>query len=255
MRDYEFLIEDIYTIIPSYISASERRGDILKDVHSMEIPIKENVFEIPTFVLAELRHTFDTFSVSFNIDESIEAIITEVGKSPITSSYKSVERAMKDNITSHSSMGALIKTEAKKGHERVVYYVTHGLVMNDKMKPVMMCSWIINRQIAEDGTLKFKWVQPVLRVDPKVFIYKEDEMEKFIVNRMVKQCLEHKVAAPLSGYLPSCFEEERHFMPIRVEIFPNCFNTVPVKTPSISTTNDELKQAVLDNLEDIQHEY
>ena len=230
------------------------------NVRFLEIPITEDVFEIPLFAY----NAFYKAATSSNAD-SIEAIVVKLDTRDYTSGYKSLDRALKDILLEKYDTSRLVKVSVKKGNDDVDYYGTVGAIFNSSFKPLMMCSFIMERYkpVSDDGdnvvnTTKYKLIRPVLRIDPEVYMSKADPMEKFIANKMIGLCIENLKRTPSNYYLngdhtASCciVTCEQSHLPVKVEIDSCPFSLLTADTPSISTTNQELIKVAIDHLDEI----
>ena len=219
----------------------------------IEIPIKEDVFEVPIFAL-------DAFvkAVGQNRDIGTEAIVAALNTLDRTSDYKSVERCMKDILVEDFLNSRLVKINVKDGEDTVLYYGTQGAVFKADFTPIMVASWQFERYIetiissgeGEIAEVKYKFLKGILRVDPGVYVNKADPMEKFIVNKIINTCLTNIIRTPPAGHLGTHFSVTAA-VPFQVEIGYNPFIIHDADTPSISTTNEQLLQAVLDHTEEV----
>lgn len=219
-----------------------------KTIKFMEIPIKDDVFEIPLFA-------FNAF-VDFTNDDSSEvsaltAVLDTNGHVP---RYVSVDRYMRDVLLERFSGSRLIKLETKRENETFIYYGTAGAVFDKDFNPIMVCSYQMERVFnTDEEKVNYIFLKPVLRVSPDIYLEKANPLEKFIVNKMISTCLERKVRLPMSYMLgnnikvPSDYEE----MHVKVELDDSPFIIRTIDTPSISTSNKQLLQLAIDHIDEL----
>ena len=225
------------------------------NVKYMDIPINQEVFEIPLLAL-------DTFVdiVRNHIDGATSFIavsLNAIGREP---RYKTVDRFMRDVLLENYKNSRLIKLEVKQGSDTVLYYGTQGAVFDKEFNPVMICSYQIQRlertvevNAGEPDIIEYQYklLRPILRVDPQVYLCKENPLEKFIANKMVNGCLEDTVYLP-SGYtLCRNFIRNDESLPVKVIIDTCPFQLHQADTPSISTTNQKLLQVAIDHIDEL----
>lgn len=223
----------------------------------LEIPINEDVFEVPLFAFLSFVN-----AVKDNKDTSTNAIVTVLKCINYTSGYKTVDRCMRDVLYENYRNSKLVVVEAKKGDDTIRYYGTHGAVFNDDFQPIAMCSWQIERywnDIKEiDGKVKgkvarYKFLKPILRISPYVYLEKDDTMERYLVNKLMTACLENGVNYPPSGYTGDRFDTPswQECAHIKIEIDYTPFVVRETLAPSISTSNKQLLQLAIDHIEEV----
>lgn len=225
------------------------------NVRYMDIPINQEVFEIPllaldTFVDIVRNHTDGMTSF-------IAVSLNAIGREP---RYKTVDRFMRDVLLENYKNSRLIKLEVKQGSDTVLYYGTQGAVFDKEFNPIMICSYQIQRlertvevNAGEPDMIEYQYklLRPILRVDPQIYLHKENPLEKFIVNKMVNGCLEDTFYPP-SGYtLCRNFIRNNESLPVKVIIDTCPFQLHQADTPSISTTNQKLLQVAIDHIDEL----
>ena len=213
----------------------------------MMIPMKEPKIEIPLFALDNV------VNVS-NLD-IIDALAVTLDNTNKISSFKTINASIINNIESSIKNYHLIEFGTQPGEQK--YYCTHGAIFNKDFKPVMMMTWEFEKVVSTDLNIPYKLrpLRPILRIDPKVIIYKSDSVERYIVNKMMPSALSlYNVYNPyvrgsckildLNGY-----GDKSYKVKVIIENMP--FALRKTDTPSISTTNEELMKVALDNLEEI----
>lgn len=228
-------------------------------VRYMEIPIVQDVFEVPLFAF----NTF-VYAVGQNIDSQAAAIVVSLDTMENTPSYVTVDRFMRDVLLERYSTSRLVLLEVKQGNDTLTYYGTQGAVFDRDFNPLMICSyqlervWTVEANAGEPDkeVVRYKFLQPILRINPNTFLYKESSMERFLVNKLMTNCLENKFNLPYaynlaSGRFISPSNYDDVLMPVKVEICDCPFQIHETETPSISTTNQQLIQTAIDYLDEL----
>lgn len=208
----------------------------------MEIPINGQAFEVPLFAMSSFNRILEG-GVSADV---ITVYIKTIGNVP---RYKSVDRYMRDILVNRYS-SKLIVLKVAQGNETITYYGTAGAVFDEHFSPIMLCTWKIEKIFHDGLGYRFKFIRPILYIEPSIFLTKKDPMEKYIVNKIFPECLKLE----LSDYRTfNCinFPEESNGLTVKVEVDKMPFNTRKVSVPSISTTNQQLLQAALDHIDEL----
>ena len=211
----------------------------------MSIPINKDTFEIPTFCF----NTFKTL-VDSNQDTETDAIIVQLNTRNAESDYKSLDRVLRDVLQSPFINTRLVTIKVKRGNEDIIYYGTHGAIFYADLTPIAICSFLMERYTTEEGTTKYRFLRHALRVNPDVFINKADPMERFIVNKMILICLNEQYSFPPNYLLSDRIDRNSALKNVKVEIDDCPFSILEADVPSISTTNQQLTQIVLDHLDE-----
>lgn len=132
------------------------------------------------------------------------------------------------------------------------YYGTCGAIFNKNLMPVMIMSWRIEKvqQDNPDKSFVYKFTQPILRVSPSVFTVKADSLTRYIINQIIPNALRNRYDAPhiySNPLFPSTYESFN----IKVDIDEFPFTLQKVNAPSVSTTNEELLNVALANIDEI----
>lgn len=215
----------------------------------MDIPIDKELFEVPTFA-------FNTF---INVlkdrrfdDNAIVAVLKTMNKTP---RYVTLSRYMKDILLEDFINDRLVKLQEKKGtNEFVTYYATHGAIFREDFSPIMMCSWQIKRFKDDNGTYKYDFLRPIMRIDPTCYVSKNDPIERFIANKLPVEAFSSIIYNPSYRVsLPECViyrDRSQTSVSLKVEIDKCPFVLKHADAPSISTTNESLLQIVMDHIDE-----
>lgn len=208
----------------------------------MEIPIGSDVFELPLFAFED----FKKMHQNKKIGDVIVASLFSCGQ---TSSYKSLDAIMKDVLSTYFDRH-LCKVQIPSSPN--VYYATFGAVFDENFTPLMMLSWIMEREINEEGVIKYRYKKPLLRLNPYPYLNKEDALQKFICGRWMTTALGEVICAP-TFYGCSSFLEQHGYLRfnLKIEIDECPFVIRGTDVPSISVTNEDLLQLATDHIDEI----
>lgn len=231
----------------------ENRPISNSSVRYIELPIDKEFFEMPVFAFNKFVQ-----AVGHNDDISANALVAILNTADRNSGYKSIERCMKDILEESFTDSRLVKVEVKDGSNTMLYYGTHGAIFDRNFDPLMVASYkmekcfrtVVNAGEPDKVIPYYKFTEAILRVNPDVYIYKRDPMEKFIVNKMISGCLLLHTELPLHIRLVDRIFGD-NYMPFHIEIGNSPFIIHDTDTPSISTTNEQLIQTVIDHVEEV----
>lgn len=207
------------------------------------LPIKDS-FDLPAFALNALKPDIDYLAVN----------LQDIGAD---TSYKSLDAATRDILTINFKRNRLIKLPTKAGEP--AYYGTYGAIFNKDFVPIVMVLWKMQRKAVskEDKedypyTYEYKFVQPILRVNPIVFINRSNSVERYIINKLLSSAVQnYNIDRPrgLGVFIDDTSQYNIFRLKVEIENF-SFFILKKPDVPSISTTNEELLKVVLDNIEE-----
>lgn len=201
----------------------------------IEIPIDKDLIEVPIFA-------WQTFMEEVSKESPSSAIVAALYSMGVSTTYKSLESILKAVLAVRINTTRLIKVTVP--NTSIVYYATLGALFDSSLKPIMMMSWLVGKNNAG-----YVVIRPLLRIDPDVWLNKEDSMQRFLSGKLVTSTLTPQINRPTITANNVMAPSSR--MKVKVEI-DNCpFFVKTAKTPSISTTNEELLQTVEDYIEDL----
>lgn len=247
MTDLETIIRSSFEVIPTmdYSLVSTYINDNGK-LSTITIPIFGEVITMPTMFLGAFMRM-----VRNEKCEELDAFVCITTTSSRDSSYKSLDANIRNIFyTSHTFSnycGPFVKVHVNPDK---VYYCCKGAIFSDSLNPLVMLSW----QIMKLDSIKYKFIQPVLEVDPKVFTQKEDAMDRYIINKIIPATLNiRNLIAPgfRHGQSVLNFEDTHSNYFPKVEIGNIPFAIEVPDIPSVSTTNKELLDIVLDNIDEV----
>lgn len=227
-----------------------RNIEVAGAIKYMEVPITGDEFEIPVVA-------FMTFMemVQNNKDLDHEAIVLSLYSREEPLRYTTVDRYMRDVLVDDFKRNRLLKCTAKGKDCVKTYYATHGAVFTEDFTPVFMCSWMMKKcyRTLEDGNLEihYKFLYPIIRIDPGIYLSQQGTMEKFLIKKFTTLALTDQVCTP-QRYLPDRIIpglSDRYIPSLRVEGSP--FHIREACEPDINTTNEKLRQTVLEHVEEV----
>lgn len=220
-------------------------ADLAKEIVYMEIPLNENRIEVPVFALS-------TFRTLEKINNTSSKLVVSLYSKGETSKYKSFNKIMETVLNESFAASRLVRLEGKDGDKTTVYYATSGAIFNDNFQPLMMSSWILEKEPVDsnmDINILYHWSfdKLILRIDPEFYLSKPDNVGRYIMKKIIPTILGRAYFPPdyhdtfygcSSSHLPSLVVEKCPFL------------TRHISRPSISTTNKVLAETVVDNIED-----
>lgn len=210
---------------------------------SMVIPLSGNIVTVPSFALYAFSRFFDT--------SSKDAIVVNLNHNNTSASFKSLDPAMRNMLKTDYSNKRLIKFPFLSKCPKP-YYGTFGAIFDEDFNPVMMTMWKLEKLHKEEGKrLMYVPIKPLLWVSPKIFIEKSDTIQRYIVNKIIPAALSlSRVYAPVKG---SCLTRNGHNDAMTVSLVsescPFLFRSA--HTPSISTSNKNLLDVALNNMDEL----
>lgn len=212
----------------------------------MEIPISGDVIELPLLAFDAFR---DIKKRSINSD----VLVAQLYSCGTTSDYKSLDAIMRDTMSTNFNRHLM---QVQIAGCPSTYYATYGAVFNDDLKPLMMLSWIMEKKADGDGRLKYHYKRPLLRINPGVCVSKEDNVQRFIANKVLLNSLNYPIATPYFFNCDAFIDQTRDYSSrstwaVKVEIDECPFYIKTIDTPSISVTNEGLLQLAADHIEEI----
>ena len=239
MANIETAVENIYTVNWSTTRGLNWGTYENKQKLYMEIPINKEQFELPALAF---------FAFKNNNVSNKDAIVVNLRTQDRTPYYVTINRYMCDVLLQDFKNTELIKLRVKQSDNSFYdYYGTYGAVFDRNFKPIMMCSWVIEKIHDNEENPLYRFVRPILRIAPFCFIDKADSMQRFIANKMPALVL----ANPMRGCVRGNKFETCPRMPVQVVIEECPFVLKRASTPSFSTTNEELLKSVINHIDEV----
>lgn len=245
MRDLESALEYSFENINQGYSWRNNSLNREEGIKYMVIPISEKPMEIPTFVLSQ-------FETDFRLIHGRDALIVTLKHLGKNTNYKTLDASLRDSLTSTYTNDYLIKLPNVKDTTRK-YYVTCGAIFDENFKPIMMQSWEAKKALSDKATAYYDFLRPILRISPEVFINKSNSIERYIINKIVPTALSlNFIGAPAAhGHDLFMGDNLGKRFKAKVVIDKIPFEIKSVNVPSISTTNEELLNIALDNIDEL----
>lgn len=215
-----------------------------------EVTIDGPTFELPVFM-------FDVFTfpdrrwqhISAPLENRLKdgkgTIVAKLNTENRYCTYSSFAAIMKEVLEESYNRSRLVRITTKQGENTFVYYATIGAIFNSHFDPVLLCTWTVERY-EKNGTFEYRVIQPIVRISPECFMYRNNPIERFISGKFAQTALSIRCNPPYSLTNGAYYNDK-----VLVEINKIPFNIKRADIPSISTTNEELIQLVKDNIDDI----
>ena len=209
----------------------------------MVMPLTEEKFELPVFALNDFTH------VTHPNPRSIESLVAKLEYQGHTSTYKSLDARIRNLFLTPYRENRLCKLDAV-GDE--VYYITLGAIFDRNFNPIMMFTWEIEKKYEDNGQYYLSLERPILRVDPEIYVSKRTPVERYIVNKIIPKSLGiHTIYRPYTRINTLFKGNDWTSSEVKVIIDKNPFILKHPDTPSISTTNRDLLDVALNNIEEV----
>lgn len=239
---FEGVAADTYSISRS-ISFTDKSSYML-------IPVTGDNIEIPTMAM----YSLPTLENKILQKEPIDALVVNLNNSGGYSSFKSVSASIRDAFTVLYKNAHLRKL-VTVGDPEKTYYGTYGAVFDENFKPIVMLSWELKKIYRDDeqDPFRYKFIRPILRVAPEVFINKSNTVERFIINRIIPTALSINYLSSPSCYKSKIYESNSTNCNTKVKVLIEKipFIIKEADVPSISTTNEELLSTALNYIDEI----
>ena len=215
----------------------------------MLIPVTGDNIEIPTMAMYSLYKVADKITNK----KPIDTIVINLENTGGFTTYKSVDACFRDAFRV-SYQNARLRKLITVGNPEKTYYGTYGAIFDENFKPVVMLSWELKKIYRDNGqdSFKYKFIRPILRVAPEVFINKSNTVERFIINKLIPTTLSlTRIYSPI--YRSKIYETNNGDCNLKAKVLiEDCpFVIKETDVPSISTTNEELLGNALNYIDEI----
>ena len=230
---------------------STRHGTAIDKSVYMTIPISRNNFEVPVFAMSTLAA-----KINFENIRDIDALVVNLINTGYEAPYKSLDASVRSVFRTGYSSNRLIKLTTVENNKS--YYGTFGAIFDNAFKPVAMLLWQIEKVPWNNDIYPFKYrfVRPILRVIPEAIVNKSNTVERLILNKIIPATLDHSsIMKPVVrnndafAYYNTESEWYADTPKVIIDKFP--FEVKEADVPSISTTNKQLLDIALNNLEEL----
>lgn len=246
MHNMNLWTENLFSTLTHHScwTSAGNRHELHKEKPYMIIPCSGNTIEIPMFVLRQYSDIIG--------HNSPERLVVELQSANRMSKYNSFSNIIKSIMEEDYDRAALVRFLGTDGDNYPVYYGTKSAVFDEHFKPLMMCTWEIeDREVIIMNTPKMKkyFKRPILRIIPDFFTSKYDNVGRFICKKVMPLLLYTKISPP--QWLPFLrVDESQSFKPcLIVDDIP--FEFSKTCAPSVSVTNEELRELALKNINDM----
>ena len=242
-RSINLIAQDIFGDIGSssrYLNYRRGRDSFPLPKVFLEIPIKGEEFELPTFVMRVFPEV-----KRFPEKDVVTVELRTLGRTP---DHKTLTKYLTYTLTSKYTDSYLVETTVETSEEAPkTYFMTNGAIFNEALKPLMMCLWKVRHNA---DTNMHELIKPIVRIDPECFVSRKDPIEKFIVNKLPLLAMNFSPPSYV-GFATSRKLTAQDSISARVEIDECPFRLKRPDTPSFSTTDGKLLQTVLNHIDDV----
>ena len=239
---FECVVASTYSISRS-ISFTDKSSYML-------IPVTGDSIEIPTMTM----YSLPTLENKILQKEPIDALVVNLNNNGGYSSFKSVSASIRDAFTTLYK-NAHLRRLVTVGDPEKTYYGTYGAIFDENFKPIVMLSWELKKIYRDDeqDPFRYKFIRPILRVAPEVFINKSNTVERFIINQIIPTALSINYLSSPSCYKSVIYESNSTNCNTKVKVLIEKIPFIIKETdvPSISTTNEELLGTALNYIDEI----
>ena len=239
---FECIAADSYSISRS-ISFTDKSSYML-------IPVTGDNIEIPTMAM----YSLPTLENKILQKEPIDALVVNLNNNGGYSSFKSASASIRDAFTVLYKNAHLRKL-VTVGDPEKTYYGTYGAIFDENFKPIVMLSWELKKIYRDDDQdpFRYKFIRPILRVAPEVFINKSNTVERFIINQIIPTALSVIYLSSPRCYRSVIYESNSANCNTKVKVLIEKIPFIIKETdvPSISTTNEELLGTALNYIDEI----
>lgn len=250
MRDLKTAISYCFECVASDSYSINRRVNFTDKSSYMLIPVTGDNIEIPTMAM----YSLPTLENKILQKEPIDALVVNLNNNGGYSSFKSVSASIRDAFTVLYKNAHLRKL-VTVGDPEKTYYGTYGAIFDENFKPIVMLSWELKKIYRDDeqDPFRYKFIRPILRVAPEVFINKSNTVERFIINRIIPTALSITYLSSPSCYRSEIYESNSTNCNTKVKVLIEKIPFIIKETdvPSISTTNEELLGTALNYIDEI----
>lgn len=204
----------------------------------MIIPVNKDKIEIPAFAMEE-------FADYVEKKQSADVFIARLECQNYKTTYTTVDSIVREIICEDPDK-KLIKMYIP-GYD-VLYYGTKGAMFDKDLKPLMMMSWMFNKEKDAEGNDVFFFDRPIVRINPKCYVSQSNSLERYISKKIITQSLNASVWVPTVTGLKN---KRITYMAPKVEIDTCPFKIVRADRPSVLTTTKQILQTVTDYIDEL----
>lgn len=199
----------------------------------LEMPIQKETIEIPIIALSAFLDTVGRG------EKMPDAYVHKLPQRIREFRYKSLDANMRNALVGSLLCGIKIK----RGGEDHYYYLDRGVIYNENLEIMMLCSWVIKPEVKE-GTTVYRIQYPLIRVDARCVTPPDDPMKRYIMNKIVPTA----VQTSMYLYREQNIIMDTHGMNPQIIIGEMPYKLKIPDMPSINTSNKELIEIVTNHL-------
>nr|DAE12440.1 MAG TPA: hypothetical protein [CrAss-like virus sp. ctjK323] len=248
MRDLRTALSYCFECVAANTYSISRSISFTDKSSYMLIPVTGDNIEIPTMAMFSLP----TLENKILQKEPIDALAVNLNNNGGYSPFKSVSASIRDAFTVLYKNAHLRKL-VTVGDPEKTYYGTYGAIFDENFKPIVMLSWELKKiyRDNEQDPFRYKFIRPILRVAPEVFINKSNTVERFIINQIIPTALSITYLSSPIFHRSMIYESNSGNCKVKVLIEKIPFIIKETDVPSISTTNEELLDTALNYIDEI----
>lgn len=248
MRDLKTAISYCFECVAADNYSISRSISFTDKSSYMLIPVTGDNIEIPTMAI----YSLPTLENKILQKEPIDALVVNLNNNGGYSSFKSVSASIRDAFTVLYKNAHLRKL-VTVGDPEKTYYGTYGAIFDENFEPIVMLSWELKKIYRDDDqdSFRYKFIRPILRVAPEVFINKSNTVERFIINQIIPTALSVTYLSSPIFHRSMVYESNSGNCKVKVLIEKIPFIIRETDVPSISTTNEELLGTALNYIDEI----
>lgn len=248
MRDLKTAISYCFECVAADSYSISRSISFTDKSSYMLIPVTGDNIEIPTMAMFSLP----TLENKILQKDPIDALAVNLNNNGGYSSFKSVSASIRDAFTVLYKNAHLRKL-VTVGDPEKTYYGTYGAIFDENFKPIVMLSWELKKIYRDDeqDSFRYKFIRPILRIAPEVFINKSNTVERFIINQIIPTALSVTYLSSPIFHRSMVYESNSGNCKVKVLIEKIPFIIRETDVPSISTTNEELLSTALNYIDEI----
>lgn len=188
------------------------------------LPYKDREIELPICLITN----FTT-----ELPQKDTNIVIPLYKIQYGEPYASGSTVLSHLFDNNFVQGGVAPLYCYKENNQCFHYGTFGAVFDEDFTPEFICSWQIH--IGDNNRLNL--VTPIIRFSPSLF-QKKDSISTTLCNTVFKNVIGKKVRNSETCYYQN--------LKVIIEDWP--YPLLTPKKPDINTTDEELKQILLDNV-------
>lgn len=240
MRKLDYLISNkiFNPSSKTYNTVLDRRYSCPIEKSFMIIPVNKDKIEIPAFAMEE-------FADYVEKKQSADVFIARLECQNYKTTYTTVDSIVREIIC--EDPGKKLVKMCIPGYDSL-YYGTKGAIFDKDLRPLMMMSWVFNKEKDAEGDDVFFFDRPIVRINPDCYVSQSNSLERYISKKIITQSLNASVWVPTVTGLKN---KRITYMAPKVEIDTCPFKIVQADRPSVLTTTKQILQTVTDYIDEL----